>query len=123
MKNTLYLKAQLFKKKSALTDGMGNIFVVTDDQYTTRLDYAAKRELMVKVNIKDDGTVGYTVAKTTSEKEIHKNAKDILNTILKKEVVQTNPKLPAEQVEVMNFIQTSTELRPVTLKLNDLKWK
>ena len=76
-KKTFYLQALKFKNKPALTDLQGNIYVVTEKAFATRLAYAAKNETMVKVVIGDDGN-SYTVAKSATIKDCIKSAKDYL---------------------------------------------
>ena len=121
-KKTFYLQALKFKNKPALTDLQGNIYVVTEKAFATRLAYAAKNETMVKVVIGDDGN-SYTVAKSATIKDCIKSAKDYLGGELKKEAVKETVNVPEEQAEVMAFIQDSLKLRPATMKINDLKWK
>ena len=121
-KKTFYLQALKFKNKPALTDLQGNIYVVTDKAFATRLAYAAKNETMVKVVIGDDGN-SYTVAKSATIKDCITSAKDYLGGELKKEAVKETVNVPEVQAEVMAFIQDSLKLRPATMKINDLKWK
>ena len=123
-KKYTYLKGCSFKRKPALVDSTGNIYRVNDDQYQTRLSYAASKETMVKIVLDGDNNItGLTVAKSVSDRECAKSAMGTMSSYCIKEAVKETIKVPEEQAEVMSFIKDSITLRPATMKISDLKWK
>tara|TARA_R100001015_G_C4634906_1_gene202615 strand:+ start:5013 stop:6218 length:1206 start_codon:yes stop_codon:yes gene_type:complete len=122
MKNVI-LKAGLNESgKPVLTDKVGNQFEcpVKDKANKQKLTWAVKKEAYVKVIMKEGGAMSYSVSNSSTEKDWTKDATSILtDQWLNKPAAN----VPAEQAEVMAFIQKSPELKPDTLKMQDLKWK
>ena len=122
MKNVI-LKAGINESgKPVLTDKVGNQFEcpVKDKANKQKLTWAVKKEAFVKVINKEGGAMSYSVSNSSTEKDWTKDATSILtDQWLNKPAAN----VPAEQAEVMAFIQKSPELKPDTLKMQDLKWK
>ncbi len=122
MKNVI-LKAGLNESgKPVLTDKVGNQFEcpVKDKANKQKLTWAVKKEAYVKVIMKEGGAMSYSVSNSSTEKDWTKDATSVMtDQWLNKPAAN----VPAEQAEVMAFIQKSPELKPDTLKMQDLKWK
>ncbi len=122
MKNVI-LKAGLNESgKPVLTDKVGNQFEcpVKDKANKQKLTWAVKKEAYVKVIMKEGGAMSYSVSNSSTDKDWTKDASSIL---LDQWLNKPAANVPAEQAEVMAFIQKSPELKPDTLKMQDLKWK
>tara|TARA_Y100000592_G_scaffold89511_1_gene146831 strand:- start:2744 stop:3949 length:1206 start_codon:yes stop_codon:yes gene_type:complete len=122
MKNVI-LKAGINESgKPVLTDKVGNQYEcpVNEKANKQKLTWAVKKEAFVKVIMKEGGAMSYSVSNSSTEKDWTKDATSVLNgQWLNKPAAN----VPAEQAEVMAFIQKSPELKPDTLKMQDLKWK
>ena len=101
------------------------------DIYTTKANtkaaekckYSFRNEILLSVKMDDTDEVQEMVQYGTASTGTITTWDNILpDTKLKKAKV-VNPKLPKEQVALMNFIKTSDELKPDILKMNPLKWK
>ena len=80
--------------------------------------YSYKNNILLSVKLAgEDATYG-----TASSGNITDFNNELAQTKLNKKKVD-NPNLPKEQVELMQFIKTSDELKPDLLKMDTLKWK
>ena len=110
-----------------LVDGKGNEFKCPKDSVSKeRVSRAFKEgDRAVKIMDKDGtltmGTVDIKYFETGPN--VYKNTDwDGLNS-LKVEVKPNNVELPVEQLELMEFIKTSKDLKPKELFLSETKWK
>ena len=110
-----------------LVDGKGNEFKCPKDSVSKERVSRAFREgdRAVKIMDKDGtltmGTVDIKYFETGPN--VYKNTDwDGLNS-LKVEVKPSNVELPVEQLELMEFIKTSKDLKPKELFLSETKWK
>ena len=110
-----------------LVDGKGNEFKCPKDSVSKeRVSRAFKEgDRAVKIMDKDGtltmGTVDIKYFETGPN--VYKNTDwDGLNS-LKVEVKPSNVELPVEQLELMEFIKTSKDLKPKELFLSETKWK
>ena len=110
-----------------LVDGKGNEFKCPKDTVSKeRVGRAFKEgDRAVKIMDKDGtltmGTVDIKYFETGPN--VYKNTDwDGLNS-LKVEVKPSNVELPVEQLELMEFIKTSKDLKPKELFLSETKWK
>ena len=110
-----------------LVDGKGNEFKCPKDTVSKeRVSRAFKEgDRAVKIMDKDGtltmGTVDIKYFETGPN--VYKNTDwDGLNS-LKVEVKPSNVELPVEQLELMEFIKTSKDLKPKELFLSETKWK
>jgi len=81
--------------------------------------YSFRNEILLSVKLEPGIDPQYG---TAASGMITSFNEDIIDTKLKKAKVESTI-LPKEQVEMMNFISTSTELKPDLLKMTPLKWK
>ena len=110
-----------------LVDGKGNEFKCPKDNVSKeRVSRAFKEgDRAVKIMDKDGtltmGTVDIKYFETGPN--VYKNTDwEGLNS-LKVEVTPSNVELPVEQLELMEFIKTSKDLKPKELFLSETKWK
>jgi nitric oxide reductase NorQ protein len=110
-----------------LVDGKGNEFKCPKDSVSKeRVSRAFKEgDRAVKIMDKDGtltmGTVDIKYFETGPN--VYKNTDwEGLNS-LKVEVTPSNVELPVEQLELMEFIKTSKDLKPKELFLSETKWK
>ena len=110
-----------------LVDGKGNEFKCPKDSVSKeRVSRAFKEgDRAVKIMDKDGtltmGTVDIKYFETGPN--VYKGTDwDALNS-LKVEVTPSNVELPVEQLELMEFIKTSKDLKPKELFLSETKWK
>ena len=110
-----------------LVDGKGNEFKCPKDSVSKeRVSRAFKEgDRAVKIMDKDGtltmGTVDIKYFETGPN--VYKGTDwDGLNS-LKVEVTSSNVELPVEQLELMEFIKTSKDLKPKELFLSETKWK
>ena len=110
-----------------LVDGKGNEFKCPKDTVSKeRVGRAFKEgDRAVKIMDKDGtltmGTVDIKYFETGPN--VYKGTDwDALNS-LKVEVTPSNVELPVEQLELMEFIKTSKDLKPKELFLSETKWK
>tara|TARA_R110001592_G_scaffold14284_3_gene64230 strand:- start:1191 stop:2408 length:1218 start_codon:yes stop_codon:yes gene_type:complete len=111
--------------KMILVDRAGKKFKTPNRGANKRLcEVALKNGNAVKVILKD-GELKYGTAKIelfeTSTVEFTK-VKDF-EMLLATQIIEAQVDMPAEQVELMNFIKTSMDLKPDVLKMTELKWK
>jgi len=81
--------------------------------------YSFRNEILLSVKLEPGLEPQYG---TAASGMITSFNEDLIDTKLKKAKVESTI-LPKEQVEMMNFISTSTELKPDLLKMAPLKWK
>jgi nitric oxide reductase NorQ protein len=79
--------------------------------------YSYKNEILLSVKIDGDTTYG-----TASKGNVTSYDMELEDTKLKKAKIE-DATLPKEQVEVMNYIKGSYDLKPEILKMTELKWK
>ena len=80
--------------------------------------YSFRNEILLSVKI-DGDDINYG---TAADGVITNYDEELVNTKLKKAKIESSI-LPKEQVALMNFIKTSTKLKPDVLKMQPLKWK
>ena len=98
------------------------------DIYTTlagtkaeeKCKYAFRHDIYLSVKV-DGDDISYGTSSGV-ESGISKYDDELINTKLKKAKIESSI-LPKEQVALMNFIKTSTKLKPDVLKMQPLKWK
>jgi nitric oxide reductase NorQ protein len=96
------------------------------DVYTTnpgtkaheKTKYSFRNNIVLSAKLEDD----ITNYGTASHGDITSFDGNLADTKCKKAVI-VDAKLPQEQVELMNFIKTSGNLKPEVLKMQPLKWK
>ena len=97
----------------------GDVYTVkANTKAAEKCKYSYKNDILLSVKIDgDDQTYG-----TTSTGKISKFDEPLQNTKLKHKVMKSTV-LPDEQVDLINQLKTSDELKPDVLKLTPLKWK
>ena len=122
MKNVILKAGTTDNGTAVLTDKSGNQFVcpVKDPKNKQKLTWAVKKEAFVKVIVKEDTTT-YSVSNSSTDKDWTKNASI---TLADQWLNAPAANVPAEQLEVMNFIhKDSINLKPKAMKMTELKWK
>ncbi len=122
MKNVILKAGTTDNGTAVLTDKSGNQFVcpVKDPKNKQKLTWAIKKEAFVKVIVKEDTTT-YSVSNSSTDKDWTKNASI---TLADQWLNAPAANVPAEQLEVMNFIhKDSINLKPKAMKMTELKWK
>ena len=104
---------------TTFTNKAGDVYTVkANTKAAEKCKYSFKNEIILSVKI-DDDEVTYGTASTG---KVSKYDEKLPDTKLKKAKV-VDPTLPKEQVELMNFIKESGELKPDILKMQAIKWK
>jgi len=121
----VYLSPIQENGKMILVDKAGRKFKTPTRGANKRLcEVALKNGNAVKVLLKN-GKLKYGTAKI----ELYDDGQAITNKVKDFELLQATEiieavvDMPAEQVELMNFIKTSMDLKPDILKMTELKWK
>jgi len=123
MQKKVYLSPSSDNGISILTDKAGKNFTFPKKGANKRLcEVALKNGNAVKVIVKD-GDLKYGTAKIELfDTGIDNKVKDF-EELLATQIVEAVVDMPEEQVELMNFIKTSMDLKPEVLKMTELKWK
>ena len=104
---------------TTFTNKAGDVYTVkANTKAAEKCKYSFKNEIILSVKV-DDDEVTYGTASTG---KVSKYDEKLPDTKLKKAKV-VDPTLPKEQVELMNFIKESGELKPDILKMQAIKWK
>ncbi len=104
---------------TTFTNKQGDVYTVkANTKAAEKCKYSYKHELLLSVKLEGSATT-YGTASTGT---VSKFSEELLLTNLKKAKVE-DPTLPKEQVDDMNFIKESVELKPDILKMSELKWK
>lgn len=100
-----------------LMDAAGNEFTIPFGMKSL-LKKATTKGKNISVNVDDDGNFkwGLSAKDLTT---VDESFTEIYSTLKP----ETDIKLPKEQVEMMNFIKNSGDLKPDLLKMTPLKWK
>ena len=97
----------------------GDVYTATaNTRAEEKNKYAFRNTIYLSVKI-DGDDVSYG---TAADGVITNYDEELINTKLKKAKIESSI-LPKEQVALMNFIKTSTKLKPDVLKMQPLKWK
>ena len=122
MKNVILKAGTTEAGKAILMDKLNNQYEcpVKDPKNKQKLTWAIKKEAFVKVIVKEDTTT-YSVSNSSTDKDWTKNASI---TLADQWLNAPAANVPAEQLEVMNFIhKDSINLKPKAMKMTELKWK
>ena len=109
---------------STFSNKQGDIYTTkANTKAAEKCKYSFRNNILLSVKMEDnvEGTTD-VIYGTASTGTITSFDGTLADTKLKKAKV-VDPKLPKEQVALMNFIKTSDELKPELLKMNPLKWK
>jgi hypothetical protein len=106
--------------ETTFSNKAGDVYTVkANTKAAEKCKYSFKNEILLSVKIEDNTTTTYG---TASSGKISKYNEELLDAKLKTAKV-VDPKLPKEQVKLMNFIKESGGLKPGILKMQAIKWK
>ena len=104
---------------TTFTNTYGDVYTVkANTKAAEKCKYSFRNEILLSVKLEGSATTYGTASSGT----LSKFSEELLLTNLKKAKVE-DPTLPKEQIELMNFIKESGELKPDILKMQAIKWK